>query len=629
MRIYNKSVEGASHKDSGLPCQDYSISQSFDRGSIIVVSDGHGSKTYVRSQVGSKFACEIAVEETKHFVLNNYDVLKEKGVKLIAYTPDSGDAQDSLFMTFFTAIHSKWYDAIVQDSQINTFTDDEKSKLGNADIKKAYGCTLIVAVKTADFTFAYQIGDGRLFAIIPYIRRWEQPVPWDSRCEDNVTTSLCNINPVERFRYYLNSGDNQPFAIFICSDGIEDCYDGEHNAMFASEKMEVEYTEILSNFLQKENFDDLCAEFLLKGSSLGSKDDMSIAFIIDDIYNIQDKWIELNRLYRGAFLIKSEHDYYKKNIDENKGRLLTLDKNVEQLDLAIQALAPDIEANDKELNKLQWAKNEMENRPVVCDSFIELIGNLLDTIKVWCDQYRGNGTVSVTNKFHDTLKEKLECAIINIKVKIEEMQQQIPGRTSKLQADIIKIEAALTQLKTKRERYEADRQRHKNKKEEIEKENEKYELLKEEKKLAFDSYKLANTENSKHINEELKKCMGVQVMHSSGDVSDEVKDVGRSWNIAKSPDEHIQITVYDNNVQFVLTDSNGVNNHSISLESFKYLYTMIDELYSTYKCSFELIDQYVTIITTTNERDEMISIELDHDSANMIWGKCMELINKQ
>jgi len=629
MKIYSKSVEGAGHIESGLPCQDYSISLSFDKGSIVVISDGHGGETYVRSQVGSKLACEIAVEETKEFVFANYEVLKSKGVTPISYSPDSGGVQDSLFNSLFTAIHNKWYDAITEDSQIRAFTDEERFKLGKADIKKAYGCTLMVAVKTVDFTFIYQLGDGRIFTITPFIRRWQQPVPWDSQCEDNITTSLCNNRPIERFRYYLNSSEPQPFTIFMCSDGIEDCFDGQHNAMFESEKLEVEYTEILSNFLQKENFDALCTEFLSKESALGSKDDMSIAFIIDDNYNVQDKWIELNRLYRGAFILKSEYDNYRIKIDQNERRLNTLVKNISQLNNAISAFMPDINAKTNMLATYNQEKSEMESRPAVCDSFMELIENLLNTIKVWCDQYHSNHSMSNARKFHDTFKEKLESTIISLQVKLKEMQQQIPGRISKLEEEIKNIEAVLAQLNSRKERYEADLLRHKNKKEEIEKENGKYELLKEEKRKALELYKKGNTETLRRINEEIKRSMGIQVRPTINIANEDVKKyVGRSWNIAKSPDENIQITVYNNNVQMILTNPQGTNNHSISLESFKDLYAQIEELYSADICSFEPIDKYITIITI-DERDEMVSVELGYDSATMIWDTCMELIKKQ
>lgn len=122
--------------------------------------------------------------------------------------------------------------------------------------------------------------------------------------------------------------------------------------------MEVEYTEILSNFLQKETFDEICAKFLSKESALGSKDDMSIAFIIDDNYNVQDKWIELNRLYRGAFILKSEYNNYRIIIDQNKGRLSTLDKNILQLDAAIRNLEPDITAKYDQL--LRWQQEKQK-----------------------------------------------------------------------------------------------------------------------------------------------------------------------------------------------------------------------------------------------------------------------------
>lgn len=626
MKIYNKSVIGASHIESGLPCQDYSISQSFEKGSIVVVSDGHGGDTYVRSQVGSKIACEIALAETQKFVLANYELLKSKGVKPITYSPDNGDTQESLFFDLFTAIHDKWYNAIVEDSQKRAFTDEENFKLGKADIKKAYGCTLLVAVKTIDFTFIYQLGDGRIFTITPFNRRWQQPVPWDSQCEDNITTSLCNNNPIERFRYYLNSNQDQPFAVFLCSDGIEDCFEGQHNAMFESEKLEVEYTEILSDFLQKEKFDEICDEFLSNESALGSKDDMSVAFIIDDIYNIQDKWISLNRLYRGAFVLKSEHDTYKAIIDQNHKRLATLTKNISLLTNEISTIKKDIETKTNKLRDLQQEKSEIESRPLVCDSFLELIGNLFETIKIWCNQYGNNKSLS-SPKFHESLRNNLESAISSLKSKIEEIQRQIPVKISAIEKEIEKINTGLAQLNSKKERYDADLLRHQNKKAEIEKENKKYESLKQDRGRALESYKKSNTEKLKRIIEEIKKSMGKEAIPVGNPVEENMRYVGRSWNIAKSPEEYIDITVYNNNVQLVLTNKDGVNNHSIPTEQFKDLYARIEKLFNVDGFSNEPCEKYVTIITT-NDRGELITIELG-SNATMIWDECIELIKMQ
>ena len=151
--------------------------------------------------------------------------------------------------------------------------------------------------------------------------------------------------------------------------------------------------------------------------------------------------------------------------------------------------------------------------------------------------------------------------------------------------------------------------------------------MKEEKKKAFDQYTKDNIENLKHISEEIKESIGLQVTPYSNDANEEVKYVGRSWNIAKSPEEYIQITVYNNNVQLELTNSQGINNHSISLEDFNKLHTIIDESYRTNLYSFESINKCVTIITF-DENEGMVSVELEHEPANRIWEACMALIKK-
>ena len=64
------SVLGAGHIKDKKPCQDYSIAwQSKDSGSVVlIVCDGHGSDTYVRSDIGSRLAAQITLEAVKEFV---------------------------------------------------------------------------------------------------------------------------------------------------------------------------------------------------------------------------------------------------------------------------------------------------------------------------------------------------------------------------------------------------------------------------------------------------------------------------------------------------------------------------------------------------------------------------------
>jgi len=64
------SRTGASHLRRGAPCQDASGSIGFhDAGGqpiqVLVVSDGHGGSRYVRSDVGARLACAVAMREVE------------------------------------------------------------------------------------------------------------------------------------------------------------------------------------------------------------------------------------------------------------------------------------------------------------------------------------------------------------------------------------------------------------------------------------------------------------------------------------------------------------------------------------------------------------------------------------
>ena len=68
---------GFSHISSRKPCQDCSMQFENDIASVIVVSDGHGSSNFTRSDRGSQFACEVSIDAVNEFLqdlnLNNLD----------------------------------------------------------------------------------------------------------------------------------------------------------------------------------------------------------------------------------------------------------------------------------------------------------------------------------------------------------------------------------------------------------------------------------------------------------------------------------------------------------------------------------------------------------------------------
>ena len=314
--VFAISKVGASHFPKRVPCQDYSLKWEDEDVQLIIVCDGHGSKTYVRSNVGSCLAAEITKEVLLNFVCNTSHMLFRNKKGAVTARPESWDDNlwgaspnktieamteteqenydqnklffeqvkdirniDSVFKRLFEEICMKWGEAIKKDSEGNPFTAEEKEALGNHRIEKAYGSTLMAFVKTPHYWFAFHIGDGRLITIDRHLDM-VQPVPWDCNCFQNYTTSLCNTEPVKLFRYAFDGTGQFPAAVFCCSDGIEDSY-GDYD--IDPKKLHGFYRGLLDQFVKvgEETTLKKIENFLPVLSEKGSRDDMSLAAIIN------------------------------------------------------------------------------------------------------------------------------------------------------------------------------------------------------------------------------------------------------------------------------------------------------------------------------------------------------------
>ena len=123
----------------------------------------------------------------------------------------------------FSEICMEWKNRVEQDADVHPFTKAEKEKIGSKRIEKAYGTTLMAAVRTPDYWFAFHIGDGKLYACDD-LMQWTEPVPWDCNCFMNTTTSLCGHFPANDFRYAFDGTGNFPIAFALGSDGIDDAF---------------------------------------------------------------------------------------------------------------------------------------------------------------------------------------------------------------------------------------------------------------------------------------------------------------------------------------------------------------------------------------------------------------------
>ena len=263
--------------------------------SIAIVCDGHGGARYFRSDVGSRFAVDATKECVRAFV-SEIDVNLFKGKPFIQKKALSSEASSNIYTKdtnvdkalrqLFSSIIYSWREKITQHSQNTPLSAEEKSTI-KADylsefekgigIEKTYGCTLMCYVYTNHFWFAFHIGDGKCIAFNAD-GDWFEPIPWDEKCFLNKTTSLCDSSAIDEFRYCYCGDGNTPLAVFLGSDGIDDSFG-------VTENMVNFYVQILK-LINKEGLETAVAniqETLPQLSRIGSKDDMSIACIYDEV----------------------------------------------------------------------------------------------------------------------------------------------------------------------------------------------------------------------------------------------------------------------------------------------------------------------------------------------------------
>jgi len=301
-KVFNVDERGYSHVVNNLPKQDHSYSEVCDDYALAIISDGHGSPQYFRSDHGSELAIEAAV-----------DILKE----FIAHATNVESLKNQLLLK--KKIKEKWDFLVIDDYIKHPFTEEELDTLEKniskeidsrakqkmldylsyyrlgQNVRKAYGCTLIAIACFRGYTLGVHIGDGTCTAFYPD-GSCDQPIPNDPHNMANTTGSLSNDNTGCRVHFFAR----EPMAVFVASDGIDDSFGvGEMLYNF--------YRGICINFAENgESYKDTLQSSLAAISEKGSKDDMSISGIYD-----------LKELIRFKEIMKKMHECGKLRIRLN------------------------------------------------------------------------------------------------------------------------------------------------------------------------------------------------------------------------------------------------------------------------------------------------------------------------
>lgn len=266
------------HLREEIPCQDYSGVLEFDNVQAIAVADGHGGADYFRSEVGSQLAVAVAFEQIKIFCANIKDgeIFSDGGIRNFKF---------SLKNAWIDAVKNHWLKNPVDE---NSPRWQEVSSACKAQFKTdenfipvAYGTTLICAVSIGSQILIVQIGDGSCAALFNN-GEFKLPVPPAAENFLNVTTSLCDEEADKKFRHAVLDCESPlaPIAIFLSTDGLDNCYPIYQNARYLYNL----YSNVIIDSMIRNGFEATEAEitesFLSGMSARSSCDDVSLAYLI-------------------------------------------------------------------------------------------------------------------------------------------------------------------------------------------------------------------------------------------------------------------------------------------------------------------------------------------------------------
>ena len=380
MKVFNYSCLGESHKADEKPCQDASKSAVTDKGlTIWIVSDGHGGEQYFRSQIGSQELVNITFEKVQEFTegMLQLNILKDTPftqMDISSKRPDNLPALkviDDRFMQLFRAIKAEWMIHIYEHA-LNTPVDDREQKKVKPEyldqlkqqrnLEKIYGATLMAYVQCSNFWFAFHLGDGKM---IMFDRKGTgfEPVLWDDDCFLNKTTSICQADAIERFRYTFEGDGKFPLAVFLGSDGIDDTFtDGE--PLYNFYRGVLQYIFIDGDESVEEDLKKNLPVF----SARGSRDDMSVAYCYDEEH-LKDIVTDITR--KQVETLESEFKNQIIQLREQKEKACALEDNNKDILQEVAVYENEIKELEENITTLTNEVKEIESKKIEIEAEIE------------------------------------------------------------------------------------------------------------------------------------------------------------------------------------------------------------------------------------------------------------------
>jgi parallel beta-helix repeat protein len=267
-----KSVLGASHKRANLPNQDaFGPDPLPEDGKcmMLIVSDGHGSLGYFRSDRGARLAVQAAQTVLESFLRLD---IKEQTKRM---------AEEQ----FPRKIVYTWQNLVREDLQAHpVLTPEEAERLGLEKPEKLeesdlhpYGATLLAVLVTETYIVYLQLGDGDILTVSKGKGASSPPLERDGRLIGNETTSLCSPeawNDLQVHFQPLASPDRAPALILLATDGYKNAF----SSAAGFEKAGEDFLELLCTE-GPQYVEDNLEHWLNEATELGSGDDITVGLL--------------------------------------------------------------------------------------------------------------------------------------------------------------------------------------------------------------------------------------------------------------------------------------------------------------------------------------------------------------
>ncbi|MBK9498698.1 MAG: protein phosphatase 2C domain-containing protein [Leptospiraceae bacterium] len=259
--IAKGTIKGKSHELSKKPNQDSMALSSenhiCESPLISVVSDGHGSDKYFRSDLGSHLAVHTSISYIK-LLISNFEKAKSPYSEIKDYCIEKLPGK----------LISFWKRAVKESIKKYPYKETIE------DIYVPYGSTLLCTFIYSNILIILQLGDGDIL-IIDSDYGVEKVFGKDPDLIANETYSLCMQKPERFFKVDVRRIDhNPPELIMISTDGYSNSFKDD-DAFYKAGKDYLATIQTEGIQVVRDNL----AQWLKETSDDGSGDDTSLILL--------------------------------------------------------------------------------------------------------------------------------------------------------------------------------------------------------------------------------------------------------------------------------------------------------------------------------------------------------------